>query len=210
MKGFVRFAGLVRLVRLVRLVGFVGFVRFVRFVRRGVSPGRGLCLVAAALVLTGCGVRPTGVVDAGEPASGLTKGLRIYFVSETGRLEGVTRSGEGFDEPGAVIKLLLSGPDESEQRAGLTNLVRGGQYDVTGSGDRLTVRIVDMALDPASVNDRNFTGQLVCSLARAQAVFDKSGRTRPDDVRVTVRAIAPEGVRQDEELGPYVCSDFLK
>ncbi|QEU92780.1 hypothetical protein [Streptomyces kanamyceticus] len=174
------------------------------FVRRGVA------LAVTALVLTGCGVRPTGVVDAGEPASGLTKGLRIYFVSETGRLEGVSRPDERVREPAAVIKLLMTGPDESERRSGLTTLVRSGQFDVTGDGDRLTVRISDLTLDPASVNDRNYTGQLVCSLARAQAVLDKNGRTRPDDVRVTVRAIPPEGVEQEGELGPYVCSDFLK
>ncbi|MGW2225171.1 hypothetical protein [Streptomyces formicae] len=171
-----------------------------------------VALAAAALVLTlaGCGVRPTGIVDAGEPASGLTKGLRIYFVSETGRLEGVTRSDEPLREPAAVIKLLMSGPDESERRSGLTTLVHGGRFEVTGDGDRLTVRVFDLLLDPASVNDRNYTGQLVCSLARAQAVLDKSGRTRPDDVRVAVRAVPPEGVQREAELGPYVCSDFLK
>lgn len=172
---------------------------------------KGICLGAAALaLLTGCGVRPTGIVDAGEPATGLTKGLRIYFVSETGLLEGVTRPDEAVREPAAVIKLLMSGPDESERRSGLTTLVHRGQFDVTGGGDKLTVRISDLALDPASVNDRNYTGQLVCSLARAQAVLDKSGRIRPDDVRVTVRAVPPEGVEQEAELGPYVCSDFLK
>ncbi|MEV5980787.1 hypothetical protein [Streptomyces sp. NPDC052114] len=164
---------------------------------------RALGLALAALSLAACGVRPTGVVDAGEAASGLTKGLRIYFVSEAGRLEGVSRTVE-ISEPAAVIKLLMSGPTEAEQRAGLTTRVESGRFDVTGGGGRLSVRVPDMALDPSSLSDRNFTGQLVCSLARASAVLDRSGRTRPDDVRVTV---VPSGGR---ESGPYVCSDFLK
>lgn len=162
-----------------------------------------LSAVLAGLVLAGCGVRPTGVVDAGEAAGGLTKGLRIYFVSETGRLEGVTRS-RTIRAPADVIKLLMSGPSKAEQQAGLTTLVEGGAFDVTGKGDHLTVRVPDLLIDPTALDDRNLTGQLVCSLARAQAVLDERGRTRPDDVRVTVRA------SDDGELGPYVCSDFLK
>ncbi|MFH8608912.1 hypothetical protein ACH4D5_15680 [Streptomyces sp. NPDC018029] len=162
-----------------------------------------VAVVVVALTLTGCGVRPTGVVDAGEAAGGLTKGLRIYFVSETGRLEGVTRT-TPIREPAAVIKLLMSGPTEAEQRSGLTSLVDSGSFEVTGDGDRLSVRVPAATLDPTSVGDRNLTGQLVCSLARARAVLDKRGRTRPDDVRVSVHPA--EGAA----LGPYVCSDFLK
>ncbi|MEU6822854.1 hypothetical protein ABZ921_19680 [Streptomyces atriruber] len=168
-----------------------------------VRRGAGVALAVVALGLAGCGVQPTGVVDAGEAAGGLTKGLRIYFVSETGRLEGVTRA-LPISEPAAVIKLLMSGPSKAEQQTGLTTLIDSGRFDVTGKGNRITVRTPDLVLDPAALDDRNRTGQLVCSLARARAVLDERGRTRPDDVRVTV---IPEG---GGELGPYVCSDFLK
>ncbi|MEV0125128.1 hypothetical protein AB0I16_26935 [Streptomyces sp. NPDC050703] len=165
-----------------------------------------LCCAALGLSLlaAGCGVRSTGVVDGGEAASGLTKGLRIYFVSETGRLEGVSRPTPKITEPASVIKLLMTGPTEGERRTGLTTLITNGPYDVTGAGDELAVRVPDTVLDPASVADRNLAGQLVCSLARARSVLDEDGRTRPDDVRVTVRGEA--GGR----LGPYVCSDFLE
>lgn len=39
---------------------------------------RSVVLAALAFTLAGCevGVRPTGVMDAGEPASGLTRGKR--------------------------------------------------------------------------------------------------------------------------------------
>ncbi|MEV6552702.1 hypothetical protein AB0M57_28940 [Streptomyces sp. NPDC051597] len=45
------------------------------------------------------------------------------------------------------------------------------------------------------------TGQLVCTLARAQSVLDPS--VRADDVQVTVRP--DEGAT----LGPYRCAEFL-
>ncbi|MET8756194.1 hypothetical protein ABZW32_39820 [Streptomyces sp. NPDC004667] len=159
-------------------------------------------LLAAGLVLAGCGVQPTGVLDAGESAAGLTKGLRLYYVSDTGRLEGVSRPDIQLTELGGVIKLLMD-PPAPELRSGLNTLVRTGSYTVTGGKDRITVRIPDLSLSTSSVHDRNLTGQLVCSLARASAVLDNSGATRPDDVQVTLR---PER----GELGPYVCSDFLK
>ncbi|WP_249924343.1 hypothetical protein [Streptomyces alboniger] len=186
-------------------------MRFVRVLRREGRLGLVLGVVMVALALTGCGVRPTGVVDAGGSASGLTKGLRLYFVSESGRLEGVPRPDQPIRAPVDVVKLLMGGPSEAEKRSGLTTLLTDGQYEVTGEGDRLSVRLSGMILDPTSVRDRNLTGQLVCSLARARAVLDESGRTRPDDVRVTV---ASEGDGTGSgggggELGPYVCSDFL-
>ena len=41
-------------------------------------------VAALGIVLAGCGVPPTGVVGAGEPASGLTHGARLYFASASG------------------------------------------------------------------------------------------------------------------------------
>lgn len=35
----------------------------------------------AGIALAGCGVQPSGAVGAGEPASGLTRGMRLYFAS---------------------------------------------------------------------------------------------------------------------------------
>ncbi|MBJ3806885.1 hypothetical protein JGB26_07085 [Streptomyces flavofungini] len=165
----------------------------------------GLTLV---LLLTGCGVRPTGVLDGGESAGGLTKGLRLYFVSQAGRLEGVSRPdlpAYKVTDPKGVIKLLLGGPDDAERDSGLTTLLgRNGSYDATVDGDDVTVHVPPGELIGSPVQDRNLTGQLVCSIARARAVADRSGTTRTDDVRVSIR---PKG---EGSPGTYVCSDFLK
>ncbi|MFH8616060.1 hypothetical protein ACH4E8_13440 [Streptomyces sp. NPDC017979] len=170
--------------------------------------GAAVAVAALAVLLAGCGVRPTGVVDGGESAGGLTKGLRLYFVSQTGRLEAVARSDvplERFAEPVTVLKLLGQGPTRAEREAGLTTLVGadqyGGGYGVTLRAGKITVDVPLTHLDDIAVEDRNMVGQLVCSMARARAILDTSGTKRTDDVPITVRP-------QEGDRATYVCSDF--
>ncbi|MEU7019278.1 hypothetical protein ABZ990_01280 [Streptomyces sp. NPDC046203] len=155
--------------------------------------------VAAALgaVLTACGVQPTGVVGAGEPASGLTRGMRLYYASDSG-LRGVPVPDRKVDDLDGVLKLLGQEPPPAEQRDGLTSLVRLGGYSATGEGTRVTVRI-DGPQATAPPPGQG-TGQLVCTLARAQSVLDP--KVRADDVEVTLR---PSGAAA---LGPYRCAEF--
>ncbi|MEU5976837.1 hypothetical protein [Streptomyces sp. NPDC047315] len=168
-------------------------------------------VVAVVLVLlAGCGVRPTGVVDGGQSAGGLTKGLRLYFVSQAGRLEAVARPDiplETLSEPVQVLKLLGQGPTQAERESGLSTLVGAdfyyGRYDVRVRADRVTVHVPLPHLDGLSVQDRNMVGQLVCSMARARAVLDVSGTRRTDDVPITVQP-------QEGDPATYVCSDFLR
>ncbi|BDM70006.1 hypothetical protein HEK616_34930 [Streptomyces nigrescens] len=149
-------------------------------------------------VVAGCGIRPTGVIDAGEPVTGLTKGMRIYFASDTG-LRGVSRPDLKLHSLDAVIKLLVAGPNASEQKSGLTNLVAfDGSYHVSGDAHRVTLDAQDTYLSPDA---RLRNGQLVCSLARAQAALHP--KLRPDDIQVTLRA-------RGDSLGPYACSYFLR
>ncbi|MEU9605594.1 hypothetical protein [Streptomyces sp. NPDC048057] len=177
--------------------------------REGNRAAVAVAAVAAGVLLAGCGVRPTGVVDGGQSAGGLTKGLRLYFVSQAGRLEAVARPDvplETFAEPVNVLKLLGQGPTQAERAAGLSTLVGAdyyyGDYDVTVRAGRITVDVPLPQLDELSVQDRNLVGQLVCSMARAQAVLDVSGTKRTDDVPMTVRP-------QEGDPATYVCSDFL-
>ncbi|MEU3602325.1 hypothetical protein ABZ714_26935 [Streptomyces sp. NPDC006798] len=173
-------------------------------------PAARLGLLALAVVLlAGCGVRPTGVLDGGEAPGGLTKGMRLYFVSPTGRLEAVPRpelTAEELSFPGTVIKMLTIGPVGAERQAGLVTLVRPdsyeGRYDARFDGESVTIDIPEPDLSPTDARDRNLMGQLVCSFARARAVTEGRGAKRTDDIRVTVRS-------PDSRFGPYVCSDFL-
>jgi len=160
--------------------------------------------LALALAATGCGVQSTGVLDGGEPASGLTNDLRIYFVRGSG-LQGVTRPDVPITRPEGVIKLLMAEPTAAEQERGLANLVELGSYrtSTSGSGDRITLHAPGGYFN--GERDRLPNGQLVCSLARAQSFLhrdDPGGAIRPDDVRVSL----DDGTRT---YGPYQCSQFL-
>ncbi|MFF3124925.1 hypothetical protein ACFVRD_21845 [Streptomyces sp. NPDC057908] len=158
---------------------------------------QGVVVAALGIALMGCGVQPTGVIGAGEPASGLTRGMRLYYASASG-LRAVPLLDKEVKDLNAVVKLLAVGPVPAEQREGLTSLVGIGGYSVTGSGTRVTVRLDGPYAE--SGRDQG-TGQLVCTLARAQSVLDPKVRT--DDVEVTLRP--SEGAA----LGPYRCAEFL-
>ncbi|WP_030969424.1 GerMN domain-containing protein [Streptomyces sp. NRRL S-1824] len=154
-------------------------------------------VAALGLALMGCGVQPTGVTGAGEPASGLTRGMRLYFASDSG-LRGVPLLDREVKDLNAVVKLLAEGPPPAEQRDGLTSLVQLGGYSVTGTGTRVTVRLDG----PYALTGRDQgTGQVVCTLARAQSVLDP--KVRADDVEVTLRP------SDGASLGPYRCAEFL-
>ncbi|MGW1108440.1 GerMN domain-containing protein [Streptomyces sp. NPDC002540] len=154
-------------------------------------------VAALGIALVGCGVQPTGVIGAGESASGPTRGIRLYYASADG-LRGVPVLDREVENLDGVLKLLSQKPPPAEQRDGLTSLVELGGYSTTGTGTRVTVRLDGPYAE--SGRDQG-TGQLVCTLARAQSVFDRKVRT--DDVEVTVRP--SEGAA----LGPYRCADFL-
>ncbi|MGW3212167.1 GerMN domain-containing protein [Streptomyces parvus] len=161
---------------------------------------RGVVLTALAFVLVGCGVgvRPTGVIDAGEPASGLTRGKRLYYASDTG-LRAVPLLDRENDTLDAVMKLLAQGPTAAERREGLTTLLHAPSgYTVTGDGPRVTVTLEGPYW--AQPRDRA-TGQLVCTLASFQSV--REAEVRADHVEVT---ISPG---EGPELGPLRCAEFL-
>ncbi|MEU3688605.1 hypothetical protein [Streptomyces narbonensis] len=158
----------------------------------------GVAAASLALALVGCGVQPTGVIGAGEPASGLTRGMRLYYASDTG-LRGVPLLDQRLRDLDSVVKLLAQGPGPAEQRDGLTSLVQElGGYTVSGTGARVTIHMDGPY--PLSGRDQG-TGQLVCTLARAQSVLEPEVGT--DDVEVTVRPA------EGPVLGPYRCAEFL-
>ncbi|MFE1907711.1 hypothetical protein ACFW96_29185, partial [Streptomyces gardneri] len=126
----------------------------------------GVAVALLGLVLVGCGVQPTGIIGAGEPASGLTRGMRLYYASDSG-LRGVPLLDRRLQDLNSVVKLLAQGPGPAEQRDGLTSLVQElGGYTVSGSGARVTIHMEGAY--PLSGRDQG-TGQLVCTLARAQS-----------------------------------------
>ncbi|MGW5686465.1 hypothetical protein [Nonomuraea sp. NPDC003754] len=154
-----------------------------------------LALLLAAC--TACGVGPTGVVGAGEPARGFTQGTRLYFVQDD-RLVSVGRP-EGPLDAAEAVELLAGGPTSKERERSLdTRLPKNIAVRVNDDGFALEkgapMLVGGRWLPPVSRLSRMATGQLVCTIAAATAA--RRG-VDVDDVRVTV---------PDE--GQARCADF--
>ncbi|WP_433891662.1 hypothetical protein [Streptomyces sp. CA-111067] len=119
--------------------------------------------LAAALALAGCGVPPSGVIQAGDPATGLSPGLTLYFLSPADTLRAVPRPGDGGTDPAAAVRLLFAGPTDAEAGQVRTQLPRtpiAPQVSVHGS----TLVIGLPGLGPLS---RLGVDQLVCTATAA-------------------------------------------
>ncbi|MER6317353.1 hypothetical protein ABT237_26845 [Streptomyces sp. NPDC001581] len=132
-------------------------------------------LAGCALLLTGCGIKRTGVIESGHAATvkvpNGTNAAVLYFVSKEGdRLIPVpfAINPEYTLAPVPLVRLLLHGPTPSAQEAGLTTALPqvpdGQEQAVTVSayvpGKGLTVH-VPFAVAGLSDLARN---QLVCTV----------------------------------------------
>jgi hypothetical protein len=118
--------------------------------------------VLVAGLLTGCGVRTTGVVDAGEPAGGVPSGGSVYLTGPNGLLA-VSRMGLSSGDVQTAVEALLAGPDDAERAAGYTTELPEG---VTLVALESTARGVAVRL---SVDPNEFSSlalaQLSCTIA---------------------------------------------
>ncbi|WP_411122114.1 hypothetical protein [Streptomyces sp. x-19] len=167
----------------------------------GRTPGRRVVLGTLAGVLTatlaGCGIEPTDVIDAGEPATGVrapgkpTVNVQLFFYGPDG-LHPATRPAREPLDPQAAIDLLVQGPNHAERMRGLSSVVPKFPAPLTatsGTGQvTITLPVNAKLLDPASLN------QLVCTAANARV----PGNRPPGQVTVT---LVGGGVR----VGPMVC-----
>ncbi|WP_330240077.1 hypothetical protein [Streptomyces sp. NBC_00525] len=153
---------------------------------------RGALAAALALALAGCGVQPTGVIGAGEPASGLTRGLRLYYVSSSG-LRAVPLIDREFGKDfGSILKLLFLPPE------GFVNLLQLNGFSVSAEGAQVTVHI-DGSYG-ATGRDLG-TGQMVCTLTSALSVADP--KVDSDKIKITLTPT------QGPTQGPYRCADYF-
>ncbi|HZF92530.1 hypothetical protein [Streptomyces sp.] len=189
--------------------------------RRGRTRGRAVAVavpVAAALLLGGCGIQETDVIEAGGPASVqafVNPGYDalLFFRSPDGALSPVSRSvessggfGAGYEEPDGpaepvstekAIAALLSGPGPAEKAAGLgTSLPRvaAGGVGVELSPNAEVTLALPLAVDGL---DATALRQLVCTAAYTQ---DRDGRT-------TVRMVGKDGVTATGTCGLDVAAD---
>ncbi|MFF8912882.1 hypothetical protein ACF08M_06030 [Streptomyces sp. NPDC015032] len=99
---------------------------------KGSRAGALLAGLTAALTLAACGVPPSGVIEAGEPASGMLPpspkppapaAVSLYFL-HNGELRPYLRSIGDPGDFGAVVRLLFAGPTTSEATTATTELPR--------------------------------------------------------------------------------------
>ncbi|WP_052434201.1 hypothetical protein [Streptacidiphilus melanogenes] len=143
-------------------------------------------LLAAVLLLSGCGIPATGVIQSGEPATGVTPaGPVLYFVID-GHLVPTSPPVATPTDTGATVKLLLSGPDLRERRLGMTTAL----YDVPApaisvNGAEVTLQLSAGTRPLPAIAIR----QLICTVAAARLTAD------PDTAAtgVTVVVAAPDG-----------------
>ncbi|MFI0482161.1 hypothetical protein [Actinomadura sp. 9N215] len=119
--------------------------------RRALRP---LLALAALLAVAGCGIRPTGIIDAGEApaANGAAAEISVYLVRD-GKLRRVTRPGVP-GQPYLAVEQLGVPPTERERAAGLrTEIGRAlDAYLVSTASDRDDERstLVVRPTDPLS------------------------------------------------------------
>lgn len=145
--------------------------------RRAHRAVRPALLVAAVLLLSACGIPTTGVVDSGEPATGVRSTTTVYFIKNR-VLTAVPRKVAQRAGTEAAVKAVFSGPDDSEQLAGLTSALPTLTKDPVVRTEGTGVRI-ELGFDTRpqfAVARRLLTGtgltQLVCTAVLARRAED--------------------------------------
>ncbi|WIV53444.1 hypothetical protein [Amycolatopsis nalaikhensis] len=131
-----------------------------------------LLVLAVLLVVSACGVKPTGVVSAGPAptlrspgGSGRGTDLILYFVID-GRVAPVTRPTGTAVGVSAALSILLSGPSSDEAAEGYATMLppeRGPVALSPGPPAMINVPFPLKPLPPLAVN------QLVCTAFAALA-----------------------------------------
>ncbi|GAA3202340.1 hypothetical protein [Actinocorallia longicatena] len=106
---------------------------------------RRLAALGLLVALAGCGIRPTGVVDAGGPAAGIARGPRLFFFQD-GRLVSQVRPTGRLGELSDSVIELLKGPP-----AGMTTELPGRLRFVSaddGDGAGVVVRFTGVSRLP--------------------------------------------------------------
>ncbi|GAA3446910.1 hypothetical protein [Planomonospora venezuelensis] len=154
------------------------------FTRRALAAG-----LASLVAVSGCGVRPSDAISAGDPPSGAVAPplkITLYLVKD-GRLSAVTRPGRRLSAAD-TLALLAAGPTAGERARGLTTGVppEAGPFSVTAEP---AGHLVVTASAPAGGLPALAVEQIVCTAAA----------TAPESpVQVTV-------VGAGQSVGPRNC-----
>ncbi|WGD37643.1 GerMN domain-containing protein [Lysinibacter sp. HNR] len=69
--------------------------------------------VCVVLLVTGCGIQPSGVIDMQESPTGLAEGWTLYFVGEDGKLQPFKQRRGSLGTIAEALTSLIQGPPPS-------------------------------------------------------------------------------------------------
>ncbi|MEU1034823.1 hypothetical protein ABZ402_40235 [Streptomyces mirabilis] len=144
---------------------------------------RSALLLTASFLLSSCGIPESGVVEAGEPATGIRPAYVLYFVGE-GTLLAVRRHVFGPGGIETAVAMLFQGPEAQERRKGMTTELPPMRYapTVRTDGGRLSIELPERTAPLTGTA----LAQLVCTAADARLVETQDADTASTHVTVTV------------------------
>ncbi|TVT07735.1 hypothetical protein FNH07_15305 [Amycolatopsis bartoniae] len=141
-----------------------------------------------ALLLTACGVEPTGPADGGEAPTGVAPGVTLYFVDANHQLRPQLRATGRLGSISEAVSLLLQGPGSSGLHTEITSVTTTRVVVTTAPG------LVQLSV-PLAARDVTALGidQIVCT---ALGVHVQSGGSRNDQAQVGFTLASPESDRR--------------
>ncbi|MGW4982344.1 hypothetical protein [Streptomyces mirabilis] len=155
---------------------------------------RSALLLTTAFLLSSCGIPETGVVEAGEPATGIRPAYVLYFVGES-TLLAARRHVFGPGGIETAVAMLFQGPSAEERRKGMTTELPPMRYapTVRTDGGRLSIELPDWTTPLTGTA----LSQLICTAAGARLVETPDADTASTRVTVTVTVTGPGGWRAE-------------
>ncbi|TDD70320.1 hypothetical protein E1293_34910 [Actinomadura darangshiensis] len=144
--------------------------------------------VLAVLLLTACGIQPSGVTGGGEAPTGVTRGVTLYFIDAHGDLTPRLRRTDHLGTIPEAMELLLWGPGESSLRTEIAP-VTPKRVVVTSTAGVILLRVPFTAQDVTPLG----IDQIVCT---ALAVHVQGGGPRGMKVRIGFTQDTPESGKQ--------------
>ncbi|QWF84273.1 hypothetical protein [Amycolatopsis sp. CA-230715] len=143
-----------------------------------------ICLALLALLLSACGVEPSGPTAGGEAPTGIAPGTTLYFVDARHELRPQLRNTGSLGTISEALSLLLSGPGGSGLH---TEIASNAVPRVVVTTEPGVIRL----LVPLTVHELSSLGidQLVCT---ALDVHVRGGGPRNTKVRVVFTQPTPE------------------
>lgn len=174
-------------------------------------------LLVPALFLTGCGIAPTGYVQAGAPAQGIrqpgtdTYTARIFFLSPLG-IHAAARPADGPVGPQEALDLLMKGPTAAEKARGLVSVVppMPGRLTAVSATGAVSVHLPT----PVSRMEAAAIHQIACTAAHAAIpggrpatqvdvrMYEPESQGRPWTVRCSSNGLALPAAGSDTGQSP--------